>query len=204
MLNNEVWRRVLTSFVFVYHVQWPCYKVTGNINISIIIQYKNLPDWFPQSLSVSHQFAHLPWYFAWEPLVVEEGCGIFIFYPSESIIKVMRSVITSSGRLKLVNRLGWLVIQSSDPDCPPFLLLIVSLLCLRPGLWALACCHSILNIYFLSIKLYEWLGRAATWSPCVGEGGVITNKQIAINEAGMQNIQPTQQKSMRSIIPIST
>ena len=46
------------------------------------------------------------------------GGGVWDFHilPSESIIKVMRSVITSSGRLKLVNRLGWLVIQSSDPD----------------------------------------------------------------------------------------
>ena len=32
----------------------------------------------------------------------------FHILPSESIIKVMRSVITSSRRLKLVNRLGWL------------------------------------------------------------------------------------------------
>ena len=39
---------------------------------------------------------------------------------------------------------------------------------------------------------------------CVGDGGVIVNKQIAINEDGMQNIQPAQQKSMRSIIPITT
>ena len=153
MLNNEVWRKVLTSFVFVFHVHWPCNIVTGNINIFIIIiWYKKLPS--ENFLSISHQFAHLPWYFAWEPLVVEEGCGIFIFYPSESIIKVMRSVITSSRRLRLVNRLACYKVhwpRLSSPlviNCQPPLS--------QTWLWALACCHSILNIYFLSIKLYEW------------------------------------------------
>ena len=50
----------------------------------------------------------------------------FHILPSESIIKVMRSVITSSRRIKLVNRLGWLVIKSTDPDCPHPSLLIIN------------------------------------------------------------------------------